>query len=135
MYSAELPMEFLIEISNLMGLDQALKQRFEIVYPIFALLKAVKSGRLASDEIKNDMSKDFDDFKSSARSLRRTFKGLEQIASKFMGEPKGLEVIGIDRVKQATEEARRLKGDFASLLREFDDKVRKSTRPILIGAR
>ena len=133
MYSAETPTEFLIEICDIMGLDHALAQRLEIVHPVLALLKAVKSGRVSNDEIKADMLKDFDDCKASARRLRRTFKGLEQVAKKFAGPPTGLEAIGLDRVKQSTEEARRLKADFVSLIGEFDDKVRKSARPILLG--
>jgi hypothetical protein len=41
----------------------------------------------APDEIKAEMSKNFADFAASARRLRRTFKGLEQVAANFVGHP------------------------------------------------
>ena len=37
-------------------------------------------------------------------------------------------------MKQATEEVRRIKADYISLIDEFDDKVRKAARPILLGS-
>jgi hypothetical protein len=46
---------------------------------------------------------------------------------------RGLETIGSDRVKQATEEVRRIKADYISLIEEFADKVRKFASPILLG--
>jgi hypothetical protein len=48
MYSAELPIEFLIEISDLMGLEQTLRQRFENVYPALVMVKVVRSSHVPS---------------------------------------------------------------------------------------
>jgi hypothetical protein len=133
-YSAELGLEVLIVISDIMGLDAAFKKRAELVYPTFLMLRAAKSGHMPSpDELSAEASKDLADLSKAARRLRRTFKGSEYVTKEFLGEPKGLEAIGLDRVKQATEELRRVKADFLLLIEQFDDKVRKSARLITIG--
>jgi hypothetical protein len=51
----------------------------------------------------------------------------------FNGQPKGLETVGLDRVSQVTEEMRRLKGEMAQLIRDFDTIVLKSASTINLG--
>ncbi|HVA79724.1 MAG TPA: hypothetical protein VNF29_02235 [Candidatus Binataceae bacterium] len=70
-----------------------------------------------------------------SRRLTRTFKGFQQVAKLFHGEPKGLEATGLDRVKQATEELRRMKAEFILMNGDFDAIVRKAARQVKVGTK
>lgn len=123
MYSLDLPVELLSEMADVLGLDHAFKARVDLILPIFVALG--KPATVLKPKAIQDKS----------RRLKRTFKGLQQVAAKFSGEPKGLENIGLDRVQQAIEEMRRLKGDYVSLTRELDELIRETARSIPLGRR
>ncbi len=108
MYSLELPIQTLIEVSDLMGLSEAWESR---VKHIGEVMKVVH-GLVATQELS--------DLKKRGRRATRTFKGLQQVTAGFYGQPKGLEAIGLDRVKQAAEEMKRLKGEMIQLISDFD---------------
>ncbi len=134
MYSAELPLNLMLAISDVLALESALKFRVAAVYPHLQKAKAAKYGRpLTRDELKAEAAADLSRLSKKSRRLQRTLKGFVAVAEKFNGPPKGLEAVGLDRLKQATEEIKRLKVDYASLIEEFDEMVRQSARPLKLG--
>jgi hypothetical protein len=126
MYSLESPMALLFELSDVMGLQSAWENRLNLLQQFEALFRRKRG--LTSDE-----RQEISGLKSKMRRCARTYKGLNQVMTKFSGEVKGLEAIGLDRVKQITEEIQRLKAEMIQLISDFDTLVLKAARTIELG--
>jgi hypothetical protein len=119
----QLPVQILLEASDLVGLQMALRNRRKAFRPLL-------NGLLRLSGIDVEQSEEFSKLKASARRSARTFKGLEQVIERFFAGPKDLEKIDPDRMKQEGEELRRFKLQLIQVISDFDALVLTAARKI-----
>ena len=112
--------------AEILGLNHAFEHRCASILPVLEILGKVSKGKLPQTVKLQPLL-------AKSRRLKRTFKGLQQVLEPFKGEPRGLESIGLDRVKQTLEEMRRLKGELISLTGELDGLIREMAPTYPIG--
>lgn len=77
--------------------------------------------------------RELSDFKKRVRRCERTFKGIQQVIKRLPKRPKGLKALDSDRVKQATEEVRRVKGELIQVITVVDTMLLRGAGEIEIG--
>jgi hypothetical protein len=75
MYSAQIVLDLMTDITDVLGLEATLRFRVEMVYPQLQTVNAKKFGHVASRE---RLKTDFAGLSAKTRKLRRTLKGLNK---------------------------------------------------------
>jgi hypothetical protein len=135
MYDLELPTRVLLEISECIGLYRAFQNRGETVVPMLQSAERTVIPDAASRPLTQDEKEDLKNIMARFRRLVRTFKGIQSVAKKLEGPPRGLEAIGLDRIQQTLEELRRLNMDWRLLIQDLDAVLLKAARAIKIGSK
>ncbi len=133
MYNLELPTRVLLEIADVAGLVQAFEQRKELAIPMLHEVERITTPDAASHPLSRDDEEDLKNLLARGKRLKRTLKGFQEVARHFQGTPRGLEAIGLDRVKQAHEELRRMTAEFQLILQDLDKMLLKAACKITVG--
>jgi hypothetical protein len=123
MDNLELPFKLMLEASDLIGLQTALRTRQRT-------FKGLLKGRLRPSAVDAEQSAQFFELKASARRCMRTQKGLHQLMERFFAGPKNLDDVDPDRMKQEREEIQRFKRDLIQVIGNFDTFVLTTGRKI-----